>query len=159
MTQIFITIATMKPLRRGKKGMGLNSLDSIYIENGHYPLIDDTPEFDPSLQTISNELVIDEPNKVVNRVYTLVDLTAAEIRLRTVPRVISMRQARLALLSAELLTTVSDAIATGTEETLKIEWEYATEVRRDWASLITLVTSLELTELQVDDLFILGATL
>ena len=34
MTQEFITIETMKPLRRGKQGMGTLSEDSTYIANG-----------------------------------------------------------------------------------------------------------------------------
>ena len=76
-----------------------------------------------------------------------------------VPEVISMRQARLALLQSELLTTVSDAIEQGTDEAMKIEWEYATEVRRDWVSLITMATALGLNEEALDKLFILGNTL
>ena len=76
-----------------------------------------------------------------------------------VPTVITMRQARLALLGANLLTTVDDAIATGTDEALKIEWEYATECRRDWQSLIVMATALGVTELQLDEMFILGSTL
>ena len=78
---------------------------------------------------------------------------------KTVPDVITMRQARLALLQSSLLTTVTDGIMSGTDEELKIEWEYATEVRRDWDNLITMATALGLTEQQLDDLFILGGTL
>ena len=75
------------------------------------------------------------------------------------PKVVTMRQARLALLQSGLLQTVQDAIANGTDEAMKIEWEYATEVRRDWGSLITLVTQLGITDLQLDDLFQLASTL
>ena len=75
------------------------------------------------------------------------------------PKVVTMRQARLALLQGGLLQTVQDAIANGTDEAMKIEWEYATEVRRDWAILIALTTELGLTSLQLDDLFILADTL
>ena len=75
------------------------------------------------------------------------------------PKVVTMRQARLALLQSGLLQTVQDAIANGTDEAMKIEWEYATEVKRDWGSLITLVTQLGITDLQLDDLFQLASTL
>ena len=75
------------------------------------------------------------------------------------PKVVTMRQARLALLQSGLLQTVTDAIANGTDEAMKIEWEYATEVKRDWGSLITLVTQLGITDLQLDDLFQLASTL
>ena len=76
-----------------------------------------------------------------------------------VPEAITMRQARLALLAVNLLATVSEAIATGTDEVLKVEWEYATEVRRDWVNLINMATSLGMTEEQLDDLFIKGSKL
>jgi hypothetical protein len=75
------------------------------------------------------------------------------------PKIVTMRQARLALLQSGLLTAVETAIVNGTDEAMKIEWEYATEVRRDWASLIALTTELGLTSLQLDDLFILADTL
>ena len=75
------------------------------------------------------------------------------------PKVITMRQARLALLDKGLLTAVDEAIATGTDEVLKVEWEYATEVRRDWVNLIAMATSLGMTEEQLDNLFIKGSKL
>lgn len=75
------------------------------------------------------------------------------------PKVVTMRQARLALLQSNLLSTIDIAIASGTDEAMKIEWEYATEVRRDWASLITLATALGMTSVDLDGLFELGATL
>ena len=72
---------------------------------------------------------------------------------------ITMRQARLALLGEGLLTTVDEAIANSTDEVLKVEWEYATEVRRDWSNLIAMATSLGMTEEQLDDLFIKASKL
>ena len=75
------------------------------------------------------------------------------------PKVVTMRQARLALLQSGLLATIETAITTGTDEAMKVEWEYATEVKRDWGSLITLVTQLGITDLQLDDLFQLASTL
>jgi hypothetical protein len=162
MTQHFITIATMKTLRRGRQGMGTLSSDETYITNGHYPLVDVMPEYDSSTKSITSELVVDEANKVVNRVYTITDKTQAELDAEfkaTVPSVITMRQARLALLGSNLLAAVTTAITSGTDEALKIEWEYSTECKRDWQSLITMATALGMTDLQLDELFILGATL
>ena len=75
------------------------------------------------------------------------------------PKVVTMRQARLALLQSGLLQTVTDAIANGTDEAMKIEWEYATEVRRDWGSLVTLTTTLGMTSQELDNLFQLASTL
>ena len=75
------------------------------------------------------------------------------------PKVVTMRQARLALLQGGLLQTVTDAIANGTDEAMKVEWEYATEVKRDWDSLIALTTALGMTSQELDDLFMLASTL
>ena len=75
------------------------------------------------------------------------------------PKVVTMRQARLALLQSGLLQTVQDAIANGTDEAMKIEWEYATEVRRDWGSLVALTTALGMTSQELDNLFQLASTL
>ncbi len=76
----------------------------------------------------------------------------------TIPTIVSMRQARLALLQAELLATVDAAIAAGSEAD-QITWEYATEVDRNSPLVVNLSASLGLTEQQLDDLFTLAATL
>ena len=75
------------------------------------------------------------------------------------PKVVTMRQARLALLQSGLLQTIQDAIANGTDDDMKIEWEYATEVKRDWGSLVALTTALGMTSAELDDLFQLASTL
>lgn len=89
-------------------------------------------------------------------------LTAEEIAQQiedAKPKVVTMRQARLALLQLGLLTTIENAIINGADEAMKIEWEYATEVRRDWVSLINLTTTLGITPTHLDDLFMLASTL
>jgi len=78
------------------------------------------------------------------------------------PTVVSMRQARLALLGAGLLSSVNAAIAAmaGVEgEAARIEWEYAQEVRRDSALVAGMAGALSLTEEQLDALFLMGASL
>ena len=72
---------------------------------------------------------------------------------------VTMRQARLALLQSGLLATIETAITTGTDEAMKIEWEYATEVKRDWSSLVTLAETLGMTSQELDNLFQLASTL
>lgn len=79
-----------------------------------------------------------------------------------VPQSVTMRQARLALLDAGLLQSVADAVAAmpGIEgDAARIEWEYAQEVRRDSALLASLANSLQMTDMQIDDLFTKGASL
>ena len=80
----------------------------------------------------------------------------------TVPAAVSMRQARLALLQAGLLAQVDAAIASmpGVDgEAARIEWEYATEVRRDSPLVDGLAAALSLTPEQLDNLFETGAAL
>lgn len=80
----------------------------------------------------------------------------------TVPHTVSMRQARLALLGAGLLTSVNDAVATMTGTTgdaARIEWEYAMDVVRTSPLVVNLSASLGLTEEQLDSLFTEAATL
>lgn len=75
-----------------------------------------------------------------------------------IPSVVSMRQARLALLQSNLLAQVNTAIETGAEAD-KITWEYATEVNRNDALVKNMATALQLTEQQLDDLFLIASGL
>lgn len=75
-----------------------------------------------------------------------------------VPQSVTMRQARLALAATELLATVNAVVAQADEAT-QIEWEFAATVDRGWPTLIALQGALGLTDAQIDDLFVLAATL
>lgn len=78
------------------------------------------------------------------------------------PMIITMRQARLALLGAGLLDDVNaaiDALPEPNRSAAQIEWEYAAEVRRDSRLIAVLASALGLDETQVDALFITGASL
>lgn len=70
-----------------------------------------------------------------------------------VPASVSMRQARLALLSAGLLDQVNALIATQSQAT-QIEWDYASDVWRDRDLVASLGAGLGLTGAQIDALFI-----
>lgn len=76
--------------------------------------------------------------------------------------VVSMRQARLALLKAGKLSAVQaaiDAMPSPHKGVAAIEWEYSTEVRRDGPLVVQLTPALGLTDAQMDDLFALAGTL
>lgn len=75
-----------------------------------------------------------------------------------IPKIVSMRQARLALLQSNLLETVNQAIANGNEAD-KITWEYATEVQRTDSLVQNLASGLGLSEQDLDNLFLLASTL
>lgn len=79
-----------------------------------------------------------------------------------VPSVVSMRQARLALLQAGKLAEVNAAIAalpSPDKEQAQIEWEYATEVERDSALVAQLAPALGLNAAALDALFTTAAAL
>lgn len=79
-----------------------------------------------------------------------------------VPSVVTMRQARLALLGAGLLAQVDaaiDALPSPQKEAARIEWEYSQEVHRDRPFVALLGAAMGLSEQQLDDLFTVAATL
>lgn len=86
------------------------------------------------------------------------DAYEAEQAALAIPRAVTMRQARLALLNAGLLDDVNAAIAAaGTAE--QIEWEYAQEVSRSHGLVPTMATQLGMTSGQLDALFVAAAAL
>lgn len=79
-----------------------------------------------------------------------------------VPSIVSMRQARLALLQAGKLDDVDAAIAalpSPAKEAAQIEWEYAIEVKRDSQLVTQLAPALGLDDAALDALFIAAAAL
>ena len=79
-----------------------------------------------------------------------------------VPAVVTMRQARLALLGAGLLSQVNSAIAgmTGMQgEAARIEWEFSSDVRRQQPLVMALGPALGLSAAQLDALFVAAGAL
>jgi hypothetical protein len=72
--------------------------------------------------------------------------------------VVSMRQARLALLAAGLLDDANAAVAAA-GQAAQIEWEFSNEVRRDNALIAALAGPLGLDDAALDALFEQAATL
>ena len=86
----------------------------------------------------------------------------AMIRPIAVPQVVTMRQARLALLNDGILGDVDIALASLQEpdkSEATIEWEYSQTVERNRPFVALLGDALGLDDTQLDDLFILAATL
>ena len=81
---------------------------------------------------------------------------------KLVPSTLTMRQARLALLHAGLLSEVDAAINSLSEpyrSAAKIEWEYGGVVDRSSGLVPAMGVALGMTEAQIDDLFIEAAKL
>jgi len=79
-----------------------------------------------------------------------------------VPNEVSMRQARLALFQNGLLSTVQssiDAMPDPEKTVSQITWDYATSVYRNATLVTQLASQLGLTDTDLDNLFILAATL
>lgn len=79
-----------------------------------------------------------------------------------VPQTVTMRQARLALLGADLLAQVNAAVANipGAEgDAVRIEWEFSSTVERNRPLVLSLIAALGLTDAQLDDLFRQAAAL
>lgn len=90
------------------------------------------------------------------------EIVPGEVPSDPVPKVVTMRQARLALLGAGLLTQVNTAVANmpGAEgDAARIEWEYAQEVRRDSPLVAALSVALGLTDETIDNLYKVAAGL
>lgn len=81
-----------------------------------------------------------------------------------IPAVVTMAQARKALiLGGVSISSVNAAIAAipdATERQLaETDWEYSMTVRRDSALVASIAPALGLTDQQIDELFVLAATL
>lgn len=81
----------------------------------------------------------------------------------TVPYSVTMRQARLALLSLGVLDNIDAAIASITDadarKAAQITWEFSSEVQRNNGLVTQLAPILGLTTEQIDNLFIAAANL
>lgn len=118
----------------------------------HYVAVSAWPYLEPSLVVVSDGSVDAGEGQIIT------PTPAAP----TVPASVTMRQARLALLRAGMLSSVSAAISAmpGDEgEAARIEWEYAATVERSSALIAGLIPALGMTVEQIDQLFILAATL
>ena len=69
-----------------------------------------------------------------------------------IPQVITMRQARLQLLEAGLLDDVEALVALDRKS--QIEWEYASEVYKQSPLIETVKGGLNLTDTQIDNMFV-----
>jgi hypothetical protein len=110
--------------------------------------------------------VTDEDGVTTTNVVTVQDQkdakTAADLLAKRQKLVVTMRQARLALAQENKLALVEDAIALIPEPdktAISIEWEYASTVERLSPWIDTMASALGMTDVEMDALFELAATL
>lgn len=75
-----------------------------------------------------------------------------------IPSSISMRQARLALLSADLLDPINEAFSLMTQAD-QIEWQFASSIDRNSRLVSNLASRLDISDAELDQLFLLASTL
>ena len=143
-----ISIAS-EPATNGPVFPPVAGLEFVWARESHYPT--DVPEF---FGTCSEDA--DTQVDGVLGVYLQVDwetMREDEMRARNpVPQQVTMRQARLALLSAGLLDDVEMVIAAA-GRAAQLEWEYAAVVDRSGPVVAIVQQQKALTDAQIDDLF------
>ena len=78
--------------------------------------------------------------------------------VKAIPMVVSPRQIRQAMTKANLRLRVENAVAASDQDTM--DWyEFATEFRRDSPVVAMLAAALQVTDEQLDDLWILADSL
>ena len=164
-------IATREPIPAFLAGLAPDSLADLSWTDpalgvsgaAWWPEDDQSPALGEYERYGGETLTPDPERRVVGVVRAVVAWTADEIaayRKSLVPEIVTMRQARLALLAAGLLDDVEAALSgmDGAQgQAAKIEWEYSQEVWRSKPFVQMLGAAIGLSELQIDDLFITAA--
>lgn len=143
-----ISVAS-EPAANGPVFPPVDGLEFVWARESQYPT--DAPEF---FGTCPDEA--DTQIDGVLGVYLQADwetMRDDEMRARNpVPQQVTMRQARLALLSAGLLDDVEMVIAAA-GRAAQLEWEYAAVLDRSNPAVAIVQQQKALTDAQIDDLF------
>ena len=143
-----ISVAS-EPATNGPVFPPVAGLEFAWARESRYPT--DVPEFFGTCPDESDTQI-----EGVLGVYSQQDwetMRDDEMRARNpVPQQVTMRQARLALLSAGLLDDVEMVIAAA-GRAAQLEWEYAAAVDRSNPAVAAVQQQEALTDAQIDDLF------
>lgn len=158
-----------EPMKRGPvhpnvKGLNIEFWDVSRWPIQHpddYPLFYGTCDDDADLD-IPGVMRVFEDNENKNTAKEQYDaLWSQELKDR-LPSAATPRQIRLALLDAGLLDSVTaafDDLSEPLRTKVQIEWEYATEIEKNSPLIQKLYPKLDLTEDQLDDLFVAAASI
>jgi len=175
MMKILNNTATREPLPLFLKGLAQESLYDLSWTDPSLGVQDSAwwPEVNESLSLPdefyrygAETLTLDSERKMVVVTQAIEPLNDSEvagiIQARREGMVVTMRQARLALLQQGLLANIQPAIDALDEphrSGANIEWEYSQTVERTRPFVLTLGEALGLTDDDLDALFELAATL
>ena len=121
------------------------------------PIVTDKGHYEQQWEIVDRFIEYTDEEGVLHTKLEQEDIARNAAFKATVPKSVTMRQARLAMLGAGILANVEAAIQTMQSpegDAARIEWEYAIDVQRDWPLVVNLDPALNLTELQIDNLFI-----
>lgn len=79
------------------------------------------------------------------------------VDVKPVPTVVTPRQIRRALIVAGLRDAV-EQILSKADQSSRDDWEYATEVRRDWPLVVQMGAALGKTSEEIDEIFRIAET-
>ena len=143
-----ISIAS-EPAANGPVFPPVKGLEFVWARESAYPT--DVPEFFGACPDDADTQI-----DGVLGVYVQADwetMRDDEMRARNpVPQQVTMRQARLALLSAGLLDDV-EAVISAAGRAAQLEWEYAAVVDRSNPAVAAVQQQQGMTDAQIDDLF------
>lgn len=174
MIKIQNNIATREPIPAFLQGLAPESLADLswtdsalgVSDCAWWPEVDQSPELNEYQRYGAETLTIDHENQQVIVTRNIEPWTPEEIaadKKSKVPRTVTMRQGRLALLAAGLLDQVETALSAIPDETdrrmAQIEWEYAQTIDRNSTWVSNLADSLGLSDDQLDDLFTAASTI
>lgn len=132
---------------------------------GVVPLVEvAAPAYDPITQSVEQSAPLFVGDQWVQQwiVIPIPPEKVEENYKASVPTFVTMRQARLALLGAGLLSNIDlviNSLPSPQKEAAKIEWEYSQEVQRHNGFVSVLAPMLDMTDKQIDELFIQAAKL
>lgn len=144
---------THAPAENGPVFPDVAGLEFVFALESRYPT--NAPHF---FGTCPNDSDTDIPGVLAEvSIERFEEERAAEILAR-VPQTVTMRQARLALHEAGLLSTIESVMGQA-DEKAQIEWEYAAEVHRNSPMIAGVQFATGMTDEEVNSLFFAASVL
>lgn len=157
------TYSTHSDIRKACPNTSFPSVltDQMILDTGFIPVtMLSAPNFDQTTQRIE-KAVPEGSDGVWTCGWDVIDLTAEELeanRRASVPQTVSIRQACQALEEVGLLENIELAIA-ASPRSLQIDWQRATSVERNWPTLMLVQRQMNITDEQLDALFVRASQL
>lgn len=124
-----------------------------------------TPLYNELTETLESDEYADIPNKLWVKGYIVRSLTEQEISDQKTkpPSSCTPRQFRLALINSDIDIDTIESMLNDIQDPIErkialIEWEYSIEIKREHPLISTFASQLNISEEQLDSIFILANT-